>query len=44
MSPALPTFLVDALAHWGPRWHQDITAGRYAMFEAWAPLLESSFL
>ncbi len=44
MSPALPTFLVDALAHWGPRWHQDITAGRDAMFEAWAPLLEASAL
>lgn len=42
MNPALPKPLADALAHWGPRWHQDITAGRDAMFEAWAPWLSAA--
>lgn len=37
----LPTpELLSTLRHWGPRWQRDITAGRDAMFEAWAPLLE----
>jgi len=34
--------LLKLLQHWGPRWHADITAGRDAMFKAWAPLLQAS--
>lgn len=41
MNRAMPKHLLASLRHWGPRWHQDITAGRDAMFEAWAPLLSA---
>ena len=41
MKRALPKHLLASLEHWGPRWHLDITAGRDAMFEAWAPLLSA---
>ncbi|MDO4236726.1 alpha/beta hydrolase [Pseudomonas sp.] len=39
MATPIPTDLIDAMRHWGPRWHHDITAGRDAMLTAWAPLL-----
>lgn len=42
MTDALPTALLALLREWGPRWHRDITAGRDAMFEAWAPWLEAA--
>lgn len=38
MTDSVPTPLLAALRHWGPRWHDDIVAGRDAMFEAYAPL------
>lgn len=41
MNRTLPKHLLASLEHWGPRWHEDITAGRDAMFEAWAPLLSA---
>ena len=41
MNRTMPKHLLASLEHWGPRWHQDITAGRDAMFEAWAPLLSA---
>lgn len=42
MGRTLTPDLLAALQYWGPRWHQDITAGRDAMFEAWAPLLRAN--
>lgn len=30
------------LREWGPRWHEDIVAGRDAMYAAWAPLLAAA--
>lgn len=38
----IPDTLLKLLRHWGPRWHHDITAGRDAMFEAYAPLLATA--
>src|SRR6218665_2962442 len=42
MTRPLSPELLASLQYWGPRWHQDITAGRDAMLEAWAPLLSVS--
>lgn len=41
MPAPLPNHLTELLRLWGPRWHQDIGAGRDAMLTAWAPLLDA---
>jgi acetyl esterase/lipase len=42
MSLRLPPDLTALLRTWGPRWHEDIAAGRDAMLAAWTPLLETA--
>ncbi len=42
MTSPLPNDLLALLRQWGPRWHQDIGAGRDAMFSAYGALHASA--